>query len=207
MRRLPTFHPLLFALFPILFLAAHNASSIRLGDLLPPAGVSLVAAALLWSLLRPALGSWQKAAVMTSFAVLAFFSYGHVHRALLRFDIFRHRLLLLAFALILLGAFWSLRRMRGQPTQLSNGMTVTSALLVGLSVAQIGWQRASTFGAAPNAGSRTVSPDGARGVLVDRPDVYYVILDGYAGVNTLRELSCPDPRRHHLPGRWHSGAC
>jgi hypothetical protein len=194
MRRLSFFHPLLFALFPILFLAAHNASSMPLRDLLPLAGVSLGVAALLWGLLRPALGSWQKASVMTSFTALVFFSYGHVHRALLRFDVFRHRLLLPAFALFLLGAFWSLRRMRGQPAQLSKGLAIASALLVGLSAARIGWQRTSIFGGAPDAGPRTAPADGARGGPDGRPDVYYVILDGYAGVDTLRELYGYDNR-------------
>ena len=188
-RRLSQLHPLFFALFPALSLAASNTAAVSMRDVWPAAATSLAAAALLWCLLRPMLGSWQKAGVMTSLVLVAFFSYAPLHAASQSWISLRHRYALPLLAGALLAAFLGLRRTRREPEALAQVLTFVSVLLVAFSAARLVRSQGSFL--EDGATARTVRaragerPDAGAANL---PDVYYVILDGYASAETLRTV-------------------
>jgi hypothetical protein len=74
-------HPFLFALYPILALAAANLEWVRIEEIGRAAVASLGAAVLLLLLFRVLLKNWAKAALLTSGYLLLFFGYGHIVRA------------------------------------------------------------------------------------------------------------------------------
>jgi hypothetical protein len=190
-RRLSQLHPLFFALFPALSLAASNAAAVSMRDVWPAAATSLAAAALLWCLLRPMLRSWQKAAVMTSLTIVAFFSYEPLHAASHEWIPLRHRYALPLLALGLLAAFRGLRRARREPAALAQVLTFVSVLLVAFPAIRLVRSRGPLFegrAAAASARARAGGRERPDAGTANLPDVYYVILDGYASAETLRAV-------------------
>ena len=190
MKPLSRVHPFLVAIFPVVSLAADNAWNAPLGQAATTAVVCVVAAALLWAVLRPLLGSWPKAGVMTSAVLMVFFSYGQLHEWNDRFPILRSRFLMPAAVVLLVACFWTLRRGRVDAVRLGRGIGVVAAFLVAVSVGRLVWQRSRAGGYALPPGE-TFSLTAAAGA---RPDVYYVILDGYGSADTLRDLYGYDDR-------------
>ena len=186
-RRLSSLHPFLVALFPVLSLAAGNAAAVTMPQVWRTAGVSVLGAGALLLLLRPILGSWPRAAVMASLVLIVFFSYGHLRGLSIGGGYLRNRYLLpLVAAVFLAGAIW-LRRRRTEPTTLSRGLTLVFSLLVLVSAARIAWSQWKFWEQSPErTASRAAAP--AAAAFSDSPDVYYVILDGYAGAQALREV-------------------
>jgi len=101
-------HPILFAVFPILFIFSHNrAEALVIGQILLPLAFSVAGTLLLWFVLGVISGEWRKAALIVSLVVLLFFSYGHFHnaltgRTLAGIQLWRHRYLLGAYGLLFL---------------------------------------------------------------------------------------------------------
>ena len=71
-------HPLLFAIFPILFLFSHNIKEMSFGDTIRPIVIVVSFTFLLWLLLIVIIRDMRKAAIVTSIFLLLFFSYGHL---------------------------------------------------------------------------------------------------------------------------------
>ena len=71
-------HPLLFAIFPILFLFSHNIKEMSFSDTFRPIVIVVSFALLLWLLLSLVTRNLQRAAIITSIFLLLFFSYGHL---------------------------------------------------------------------------------------------------------------------------------
>jgi hypothetical protein len=185
LKRLAGFHPFLVAVFPVLTLAADNAANVPLTQVWKTAAVCLAGAALLWAALRPLLGGWPKAAAMTSLLLVVFFSYGHLHGLNDRFPLFRSRFLMPAAAVVVAAGFWALRRARRDPSRLAEGIALVAGVLVLGSLARMAWQRTRS------ATAPTEAPRGAQSAPAKtgaRPDVYYVILDGYGSAETLRAV-------------------
>ncbi len=97
--------PFAIAIFPILAMLANNAKEVSLNVALRPLAVSLILALLLLILFRLLLRRWDKAALVTAFLLVIFFSYGHIYSLLEQhpiagFSLGRHRYLLLLYALV-----------------------------------------------------------------------------------------------------------
>ena len=74
----PALHPLLFAISPVLALWATNSDRMRSIEVVLPLTLSVICSLILLLLLRLILRSCLKAGLLTSLAVLLFFSYGHI---------------------------------------------------------------------------------------------------------------------------------
>jgi hypothetical protein len=71
-------HPLLLALFPILFLFAHNIKEMPFAETARSIVLVVSFSLLLWSVLGLIVRNLQKAALTTSVFLILFFSYGHI---------------------------------------------------------------------------------------------------------------------------------
>lgn len=159
--------------------------------------VALVGAAFVaLAVARSLYGTSARAALAVAWLTLLFFAYGPVHTALVTAffgqgttggeasDPNLHYSLLAATALCLALGWWFIARMREQPAQ-----RILGGVLVGLVVALISVlvQFIVNWRASGNAPRSIATAATARTTDTGRPDIYYVILDGYARADTLRE--------------------
>ncbi|MBU1670108.1 MAG: LTA synthase family protein [Actinobacteria bacterium] len=182
-------HPAILAVVPVLFLYSRNQGQASFTDVLRPAGIALGLALLLLVLLRLALKDWQASAIIVSSVLVLFYTYGRVVEAL-GGSVAVQVVVGVAWlaALALLCAFAVKRRGRLQkPTAILNTVAVTLAVL-------------TLAGVVLNAGESKPAPrpretevaaaasEGERPPVGELPDVYYVILDGYASNESLQEF-------------------
>ncbi|MBN1586579.1 MAG: sulfatase-like hydrolase/transferase [Candidatus Omnitrophica bacterium] len=189
MRRTSVFHPFLFALFPILSAFVHNSSQMQLSELWLPLSVVLAGTSLLWILLRMGIEDRAKVGLLLSGLIFFFFSYGHVigliHGARLGGWMWgRHRYVLLVFGLLLVSHVFLCLRTRRNLETLTRFLNTFSLCLVGISLitglAQFGGRIQNSEGPDPS-GMALKAP-------AAKPDIYYLILDGYGRQDVLQNL-------------------
>jgi hypothetical protein len=140
-KRFPLY-PFLFAAYPVVYLAQANIAHIEPVDALRALLAGLLGTALVYLALGLILRNRHKAALLTSLAVVLFFSYGHIY-TLIKSDAIgdfiygRHRYLIALFALIVLVVGWLVVRRARHPEGAAGILTAISAVLVLVSLAQV----------------------------------------------------------------------
>ncbi len=191
MKKMLVLHPFLFALFPVLFLFAQNAGEARVTDLLVPMIVVLSAATLLQLLLKLVLRNAARAALMATFFFILFFSYSHLLNFIIALgeiipycEKSPNRVLLNSMGVALLIAFiclcWT-KRSFPKLTVILNGVGV---ILVLIQIV-VGGYVLTTRTSITSDTNRSIP---VVGEITERPDIYYIILDGYARRDILLEL-------------------
>lgn len=197
MRRTFVIHPLLFAIFPVVFLFAMNVAQFDGNVLVVPILSLLSATLVLWGLLTLILKDSRKAGLVVSLALLLFFSYGHLYRVLpyFRFRVWRVRLdprhiAFMAWGLVFLIGGWFAVRTKRDLRQFTRILNVVAFVLVGLSALNITtyvvrtWLKPQEAGHVQGSSQDHIDPK----VLEELPDIYYIILDAYARQDILKEL-------------------
>ncbi len=190
------FHPLLLALYPSLALLASNGEQVGPAAALRPALLTALAAGLGFLALLVKVRNPHRSAALTSLALAAFFSYGHVYDLLKTAEVGgevlgRHRYLVPLFSAGMAGCAWAIFRLR-RPRDLSRLLNSVGLMLVflpGLTIAMRGLRLA-------------VSPveRGSAEVVLDleapspAPDIYFIVLDGYTRADVLRDQFGVDNR-------------
>jgi hypothetical protein len=180
----------LIGAYPVLFLFAENAvQQVTLEPLWMPLAASLaggVAVLLLCFVFRR---NWAQAGLMASALGALFFSYGHVWNV--AGDLLQQRWLLtalwIAAAVVLVALAWRGGRWVLSATQVLN---LAFAGLVLFNVFRIGQYVVSTRLLTETTGVVPTLTVGDAG----RPDIYYIVLDRYAGEETLRDVYQYDNR-------------
>ncbi len=173
------FHQLLLALAPILFLYSYNASKLPIApsELVLPLAASFTAALFLWLFLWLMLNNSRRAALIVSLFLALFFTYGRVLDAI--GTLAPPQLLpSLAGGILLLGVvFFGLARR--EFAGLTVFLNLASLALVAINL---------VTGIPALLRSRTASRNATRAATTQTagmPDIYYVILDGYARADIL----------------------
>lgn len=196
MKKLFIIHPFLFAIFPILFLFSHNIGQVSFSAILSPSAIVLGFTLLLVLLLRLILRDSNKAGIIVSIFLVLFFSYGHIYSLGLTwhmedFFIGRHRYLMPIWGIIFLCSAFFIIRIRKNLRNLTNILNITALSLVAISLINIGVYEFKTRGAWKDT-NRSMGAGETNVVNLENtsnlPDVYYIILDGYASSNTLKEI-------------------
>jgi hypothetical protein len=187
-------HPILFAVYPVLALLAHNIEEIKITTGIRALVLTALASLVILFALRLVLKDWPRAGLLTSLILILFFSYGQVYAFLEQTPIFginlgRHRFLLPALGLILiLGTLWLLRSKR-ELWPANQSLNLISAFLVALPIFQL-----VIFGAQViPALSTNQGPEADIGGLhlpqsQKPPDIYYIILDTYTRADIFDEI-------------------
>jgi hypothetical protein len=197
MKKSVVVHPFLFAVFPILFLYSHNIEGTSITDFIAPAVVSALSALSFWFLLSFAFKNKQKAGLLVSLSILLFFSYGHLCDAFGDFAfsirgtiIGADELLVFVCSLLFFLGGYLLAKSAKDFSVLTKALNVAAAFLFIVSLTGIGSQALRTGLARHQHGvprstrqvpMRTEKPDRS-------PDIYYIILDGYARADILEEM-------------------
>ncbi len=198
MKKTITIHPYLFAIFPILFLYSHNIgqlSMLSFSEVFIPVaiilGFAIIAMVIFWLIFKR---DSYKAGIVTSIFLVLFFSYGRIHELIVGFKIGNfiiggHRYLsVLWLILFIVGVFFTIRT-KLNLRNLINILNIISVVLVLFPLINIGiynFNKRDTQqdpGVAAREDGSTITEN--RGEL---PDVYYIILDGYAGSDSLEEF-------------------
>jgi len=140
----------------------------------------------------------EKAALMTSIFILAFFSYGHLYDAIKQVFmtgiLVRHRYLLPIYIILTLSCMVLVWKGRPARFRLTLYVNVFALLLLAISIYDISpyfTQLFETHPTSPKASVPTVNPaaesSGASGTQ-KYPDIYYIILDSYGREDILKNL-------------------
>lgn len=191
--------PVLFSLFPIISIKSHNALDIPPNDALRPAVIAITATAVTMVIFWFVSRNLHKTSAATSLTLLLFFSYGHVFGGFLdplTYTFFNrvglignHVPLMMLWVSIWLFGLWVIHRINKTYTQITSFL----AILAIVAIAQPGYKilrtelllrqdwPVKTDTATP--GTASLSAGGN-----PLPDIYYVILDGYARADILKQV-------------------
>lgn len=189
--RLLNYYPLLFALYPVLALYNANIYRLRPDELVVPLAVAIAGAAFLTLLFTVLYRSPYKGAAAATLCTLLIFSYEYARLFIAGtfHVILRHQHMLALFAALLAGGLLILAVTRRELRKLAVALSVTGLCLVAMAAGGIviyTLQQPPTISAPPAAGIRAPLPPPTDAGL---PDIYYVILDRYAGEMALRGIS------------------
>ena len=185
-------HPVLLAVFPILFLWAENVGETEPGEVVVPLAMAAAVAILGFLVLRAVLRDGRRAALLVSLGVLGFLLFGHVENALRPLRITEGRLLLGWAVAGAVAALFILRTRRdlGSATVLAN---VVGAVLVVNSLATVGFHELSEARSGVPASSVAPSPvaspapssAASPAPAASQRDVYYLVVEDYGSARTI----------------------
>lgn len=187
-RRAVPFHPVLFAVAPILFVFGYNGvkTPIDPGELLFPLALSLAVTAVLWTILGLLLRSAERAAVGASLFVVLFSSYGHVAEAT---GLSQQSLpdLFLFWALLMAAGIWLVVRRaksgaRGSPYRRTVLLNCIAAAILAVNLATVVHAYAHRPVRVERGSARTARMTAS----TDYPDIYYLVTDAYARSDLLK---------------------
>lgn len=181
-------YAILFAIYPVLTLLAHNIGEVEYAvayrALLTSALISVFSLLILYLLLR----DWKKAGILTVLWLLAFFFYGHVFGYVkgLEFNgriVGRHTYFMAVWLIFFLGIAWF--TLRGSwHTTLIPILSTMSIVLVIFPIYQLASYQYS------DSKRMQVTPPGISAPLQSThtsPDIYFIILDMYGRSDVLVE--------------------
>ncbi|MGH2446086.1 MAG: sulfatase-like hydrolase/transferase [Candidatus Limnocylindria bacterium] len=180
------FHPLFAAAYPVVFLFAINASEqVTVDPLWGPLLLAVGGATAVMLALRLLLDDWLRAGLLTTVLVIGFFGYGHAWNAVAGLLGSQWPLIGAWVLLVVIGLVLAFRAGRwARPATRALNLVAAIALLIN------GWSVVGTMvaiGAVHTPASANLSDlelDPGPGPM---PDVYYIILDRYAGSTALAE--------------------
>jgi len=184
------FYPLLFAIFPILFLYTYNIAETSLNEIWLPLGVSVAAALVLWAVLSLILRSLAKAGFATAIFLVFFFSYGRLYDGLNYLGVFvpKHAYLLPAMLFIWGYCVYFISRTKRDFRITTRLFNIVAVVLIAINLFNIGSYQVKLTALSADApvestDQAAVSP----AELSALPDIYYIILDEYARPDTMKE--------------------
>ncbi len=184
------FHPYLIGIFPVLSLYAYNQSQLTPEAPWRSLAVIIVGTTVVFIILRLCFKDWRKAGFITSYASLVFFLYNplrevahNIHFS--KLNLGSNRYIFPVWALILVLGIWVVVKKlprRESTTQLFNLVALAAILLPVISIA---FYSVSHFlGKYPPVQS---SHSLTKQAIMDKPDIYYIILDMYGRSDTIEE--------------------
>jgi len=183
--------PVMAALYPGLFLYAQNQSEILFSDTLRVLAASVVFA-LLCVLCFGVLFRRRDTAMLASvFSIVALFSYGHVYRFIKTWeiagiDVGRHRYLAPLMGLLFLLGLFHIARNEKVRQRLVQWSSVAAIALFSFTLIQIGvsWDD----GLQPQEENELENPGVGQPNSEAYPDIFYIILDGYARADVMESV-------------------
>lgn len=188
MRRLaPYTAPLLLALHPVLFLYSHNAGTVELGDAWRALGCAALLGALLLGCGLAAFRDADKACLVAAAVLLLLFAYRPVawlcEGTLSEVTDLRSAYVIVGLTLLVQVAV-ILAATRRDLAPLSRVLFAVAVSLFGMTAAALA-VNLTTGGAAAEVAREAAAGPSAPGAR--RPDIYYVVLDGYGRRDVLGE--------------------
>lgn len=200
MKNLKFLYPLFFASFPILAFYTYNIEKIRFNKISGSLELSISITVGVWLILNGLLKNRYKTSLLVTYFLVMFYSFGHVYNMLEKFFLKNSGneklmgLFLIWIFLLGAGGFLILKLRKGL-LAVTEFLYITGFTLVLISLIQV-------VGFRLNYGSELVSYNyilkansqfdfknqGQAKIPVNLPDIYYIILDGYASSEVLNDI-------------------
>ena len=186
------FHPLILAIYPVLALLSFNIDQVGIWVVWRPLLIVISGAIVLSGFLALFIKPIQKAAIIASFILILFFSYGQVHELLLNssgifFEISHHKYLGTIFLIILgLGLFTIIRKIHQFQT-ITTTLNIVSATILILTIIPIVSYSYNLEKTKNNVQGNDTADINFGGNTQDTPDIYYIILDSYTRADALQQ--------------------
>ncbi|HSK65886.1 MAG TPA: hypothetical protein VK888_03090, partial [Anaerolineales bacterium] len=183
MKRFPVYL-LLFALYPALALWAQNIQEIGFALVTRALAASVFLCLLLWLLAWLFIRDAEKAGLIAVMALIIFFSYGHLYESARgwSFELARHRYLLPLLAV--LSYAWAMFVIRFQQTKrFTEFFKLFSLVLLVMPLYTILNYQLKAVAAQQRQAPEVVLHE----TQGNRPDIYYIIVDGYGRQDTLQQ--------------------
>jgi len=185
----------MFAMFPVVFLFSHNIHNLPFSEIWVPSIFMLTATSFLWLTLWGIFGNARKAGAAVSLGLIFFYSYGYCHELIMSAPVQRTihiepLSILVTWCILLVFVVISILREKRSFKNLTGILNVLSVCLVMMSSIQIAVYYLRP-GPTLQADSRDLSHevDGTSVPKSQKPrDIYYIVVDGYAGADVLSEL-------------------
>jgi hypothetical protein len=191
MKRTTAFHPILFAVFPVLFLYSNNINQMPLADMLKPLSIMfLIGAAAV--LLAGRFQSKLLILIIASLILIFFFSFGHLSNRLSvqtghTLSLGQVRLLLIGWlsVVFILGVSAFVFKRRAE--SITAFLNVVSIVLTAFQLLAIGGHFIHKMNSPPQSSAMAepivphAQPDTVR-------DIYYIIFDRYPNSKTLKKI-------------------
>lgn len=189
-------HPALFAIFPLLTVWAFNYDKLTPTDVISAFVISLLGGFLLYLLFLGIFKNRRKAGLMTTLTLLLFFTYGHVYNSIKGKTLFglilgRHRFLGPLWIMLLAAGAVFIVKFGSRAIYLDRYLNLIGLTLVIYSVGSLLflYYQSETKKANPNAVLRSIPGLNTMPSVIDpdeRPDIYYILLDGYSRDDVIR---------------------
>jgi hypothetical protein len=198
LKRWPLYAAVL-ATYPLLYIAVTNPGQVTAADVVPLVAAGILAAALLVALVRPFAGTWAAAGLGAAWVILLFYLYAPANEWWLEwvrsgleqqaaertwYRAYPQLVHSFAWALAALAGIARLRQLAPRmPDALTGGLNVVAAVLL----AFLGVQAAANL---TQAGAREAGPPApalAQAAESGGPDIYFIVLDGYARADVLAQ--------------------
>jgi hypothetical protein len=196
-RRPWVLHPFLIAAFPIISLYAHNVYETSPAEMVRPLAVSLGSTAFAWLAFRLVSRDSAKAGLCASLLVATAFSFKMIRDgvafawiAVMHLWVYTdyplNPLILMAvLGLANLAVVIAIIRRTGRPDRLTNALNAFTLILVALPTVTAISSRVGQPASKPREGDRPMVAASKRGWT---PDIYFIVLDGYARSDVMKDL-------------------
>ena len=193
-KRVINLHPFLFALFPVLFLYSYNIGQLLINEIFLPSAIVLgftaIAVPVLWLILKK---DGKKAGIITTVFLVFFFSYGRLYEVIKTWHIGsliigRHRYFVIIWAALFILSAYFLIRTKKDLYNITNILNVIAIILVLIPSVTIGIYKIKTRDVEHSLDINVQEEHIGSGNMDDLPDIYYIVLDGYASSSTLKEF-------------------
>jgi Sulfatase len=199
LKRWPWYAAVLAA-YPLLYMAVTNPGQVAAADVMPVVAAGVVATVMLVALVTPFVGNWAAAGLGAAWVILLFYLYGPVNEWWLDWvrsgleQLGAERTWYRAYPQLVHSAAWVLIALAGLarlrfiaariPPAVTGGLNVVAAVLLaflGIQAIAHVMQAGDSAAERPTAGSEAaahVSKEAG-------PDIYFIVLDGYARADVL----------------------
>jgi len=180
-------HPILFALFPIVFIFSNNMSFLSSSELLEPLILIIGVTTIIWLILKIIVKNPKKTSLVLSLGLIIFFFYGHFHNSLneLSGDYIRNIIFIPVFLIlfsILIVILFRIHSDLKNITKIVNAIAITVVLMSSVNI---------VMGLSSDPELEEFSVSDSSKILNSKnfgtPDVYYIILDAYSGHESLKK--------------------
>jgi hypothetical protein len=186
-------HPFLFAVYPISALLAFNIEITSPSDAVRPLILSLIGATAFLLIGKLLLKDWYKAGLFSTLTLVLFFSYGHIYNKLETLHLFgisigRHRIWIPVWLFIFVFSIWWVNRKSWNFQASTKTLNIIAVFALVLPLFRIGEyqiksnQLNSQIEGSVTAANLKLPSDNTV------PDIYYIILDGYARDDILNKF-------------------
>ncbi|MCD4762190.1 LTA synthase family protein [bacterium] len=183
-------YPFLISLFPVISMYAHNKDMVQPSYLIRPLIIVILATVFIFFILTRLKINSRKASLLTSLYTITFLSFGHylpaVPNIVIHGLIIKNYFLLIVIYLILLIAASAItitsKRTFRALTSFLNKISIILILIPIITLATYGSQVKNQTKTKQEVAQNNYTE------TETRPDIYYIILDGYARFDILKEI-------------------